>query len=166
MTGSPHPVATSHVPGFITAPGETDILLAVTALLVVGAILGFGLLFLRLHTLPERIAHRSQKVQFQVVAILCLLALFTHNHVFWFAGLVLAFIDLPDFGTPLRQIASSLERIAGTGAGRLRGEANSGAVSSEAGAKVEVAPRADVVISSVEREAASSSGRPRARAEA
>jgi hypothetical protein len=161
MTGQPHPVATSHLPGFITAPGETDILLTVTTLLVVGAILGLGILFLRLHTLPERIAHRSQKVQFQVVAILGLLALFTHNHAFWVAGLVLAFIDLPDFGTPLRQIASSLERIAGTGAGRHRGEAPSRAAST-----AEVAPRPEVVKSRVEREATSSSGRPRARVEA
>jgi hypothetical protein len=161
MTGSPHPVANSHVPGFIPAPGETDILLTVTALLVVGAILGLGLLFLRLHTLPERIAHRSQKVQFQVVAILCLLALFTHNHVFWFAGLVLAFIDLPDFGTPLRQIAGSLERIAETGVGRNPGEATSAAPST-----AEVAPRPEVVKSSIEREVVSSSSRPRARVEA
>jgi hypothetical protein len=149
------------VPGFITAPGETDILLAVTALLVVGAILGLGLLFLRLHTLPERIAHRSQKVQFQVVAILCLLALFTHNHVFWFAGLVLAFIDLPDFGTPLRQIAGSLERIARTGVGRHPGEATSAAAST-----ADVAPRPEVVKSRIEREVVSSSSRPRARVEA
>jgi hypothetical protein len=161
MTGSPHPVANSHVPSFITAPGETDILLTVTALLVVGAILGLGLLFLRLHTLPERIAHRSQKVQFQVVAILCLLALFTHNHVFWFAGLVLAFIDLPDFGTPLRQIAGSLERIAGTGVGRHPGEVASAALST-----AEVAPRPEVVKSRIEREVVSSSSRPRARVEA
>ena len=161
MAASPHPVASSHVPGFITAPGETDVLLTVTALLVGGAILGLGILFLRIHTLPERIAHRSQKVQFQIVAILCLLALFTHNHAFWFGALVLAFIDLPDFGTPLRQIAGSLERIAGAGAGRLRGEATSGAVS-----KAEVAPRPEAVTSRVEREAASSSGRPRARVEA
>jgi len=29
------------------------------------------------------------------------------------AGLILALIDLPDFGTPLRRIAGSAERIAG-----------------------------------------------------
>jgi hypothetical protein len=161
MTGPSHPAANSHVPGFITAPGETDILLAVTALLVVGAILGLGLLFLRLHTLPERIAHRSQKVQFQVVAILCLLALFTHNHAFWFAGLVLAFIDLPDFGTPLRQIAGSLQRIAGTGVERHPGEATSAGAST-----AEAAPRPEVVKSRMEREVPSSASRPRARVEA
>jgi hypothetical protein len=29
------------------------------------------------------------------------------------AGLLLALIDLPDFGTPLRRIAGSVEKIAG-----------------------------------------------------
>jgi hypothetical protein len=160
MTLSPHPDATSHVPGFITAPGETDILFAVTALVVVGAILGFGLLFLRLHTLPERIAHRSKKVQFQIVAILGLLALFTHNNAFWVAGLVLAFIDLPDFGTPLRQIASSLERMAGTSVARVPGETTSGAVS-----KAEAGCESETIKNAMEREAASSSGRPKVRVE-
>jgi hypothetical protein len=90
-----------------------------------------------------------------------LLALFTHNHAFWFGALVLAFIDLPDFGTPLRRIAGSLERIAGAGAGRFRGEAASGAAS-----KADAAPRPEAVTGRVEREAASSSGRPRTRVEA
>jgi hypothetical protein len=161
MTASPHPDAISHVPGFITAPGETDILLAVMALVIAGAILGFGLLFLRLHTLPERVAHRSQKVQFQVVAILGLLALFTHNHAFWVVGLVLAFIDLPDFGTPLRQIAISLERMAGTSVARVPGETTPGAAS-----KAAAGSESETVTSTMEREAASSSRRPKVRAEA
>jgi hypothetical protein len=46
------------------------------------------------------------------VAILGLLALFTHIHLFWVAALLLAMIDLPDFGTPLRSIAGSVEKIA------------------------------------------------------
>ncbi len=41
------------------------------------------------------------------------LALFTHNHLFWVIGLLLAMVDLPDFGTPLRSIAGSVEKIAG-----------------------------------------------------
>jgi hypothetical protein len=41
-----------------------------------------------------------------------LLALFTHVHLFWVAGLLLALIDIPDFGRPLRRMATSLERIA------------------------------------------------------
>ena len=57
-------------------------------------------------------AHKSEKLQFEIVAILGLLALFTHIHLFWVAGLLLAMIDIPDFGTPLRSIAGSVEKIA------------------------------------------------------
>jgi len=80
---------------------------------LVAAVLGVGILFLRLHTLPERMAHKSQKLQFEIVAVLGLLALFTHIHLFWVAGLILAMIDFPDWGTPLWRIAGSIEKIAG-----------------------------------------------------
>ena len=115
MTASLHPAAPHHLPPFVTAPGETDVLMAVMAVFLVGAVLAVGLLFLRLHTLPERIAHKSHKLQFEIVAVLGLLALFTHMHVFWVAGLLLALIDFPEFGRPLGRIAESLESIAGHG---------------------------------------------------
>ena len=108
-----HPVATQHLPSFITAPGETDVLMVVMVIILVLSVLGFGLLFLRLHTLPERIAHRGHKLQFEIVAVLGLIALFTHMHIFWVAGLLLALVDLPDFGTPLNRIAGSTEKLAG-----------------------------------------------------
>ena len=71
-----------------------------------------GVLYLRLHALPEHIAHRTGKVQLQIVAVLGLLALFTHNHVYWIAGLLLALIPLPDFSTPLAGMAASLAKMA------------------------------------------------------
>ena len=114
MTTSLHPAAPHHLPPFITAPGETDVLMVVMAVFLVFAVLAVGILFLRLHTLPERMAHRSHKLQFEIVAVLGLLALFTHMHIFWVAGLLLALIDLPDFGSPLNRIAGSLERLAGS----------------------------------------------------
>jgi hypothetical protein len=113
MTESPHPVATHHLPGFITAPGETDVLMIVMAVILLLAVLGFGIFFFRLHALPEQMAHRSHKLQFELVAVLCLISLFTHQHIFWIAGLLLAMVDLPDFGTPLNRIAGSAERLAG-----------------------------------------------------
>ncbi|WP_445500516.1 hypothetical protein [Microvirga sp. G4-2] len=123
MTVSLNPAAPHHLPAFITAPGETDVLMVVVAVFLVLAVLAVGLLFLRLHTLPERIAHRGHKLQFEIVAILGLLALFTHVHLFWVAGLLLALIDIPDFGNPLRRIAGSLEKIAGLKPGEGAGEA-------------------------------------------
>lgn len=113
MTASINPAAPHSLPGFITAPGETDTFLVIMAIFLVIVVLAVGLLFLRLHTLPERIAHGSQKLQFEIVAVLGLIALFTHIHLFWVAGLILALIDIPDWGTPLRRIAGSVEKIAG-----------------------------------------------------
>src|SRR5687768_6998491 len=113
LSTSPNPAAAHHLPAFITAPGETDVLMVAMAVFLIIAVLAVGNLFLRLHTLPERMAHRSHKLQFEIVAVLGLIALFTHMHIFWVIGLLLAMIDLPDFGTPLRSMAGSLEKLAG-----------------------------------------------------
>jgi len=77
-----HPNAPHHLPGFITAPGDTDILMVVVGIVLIGAVLIVGNLYLRLHTMPERMAHKSQKLQFEIVAVLGMLALFTHIHLF------------------------------------------------------------------------------------
>ncbi len=61
--------------------------------------------------MPERMGHK--KLQFKVVAVLGLLSLFTHVHLFWVAGLLLALIDLPDFTTPLKRMAGALEKLSG-----------------------------------------------------
>lgn len=106
-------VTPDHLPFFITAPGGTDFLLGMATATLIGAVLVGGVLFLALHSLPERMAHKAQKLQMEIVAVLCLLALFTHIHLFWVAALLLAFIDLPDFGTPLTRIARGVERLAG-----------------------------------------------------
>jgi len=101
-----------HLPFYLAKPGETDVLMIVMGIFLIAAVLGVGNIYLRLHSLPERMAHKSQKLQFEIVAVLGLLALFTHIHLFWIAALLLALVDLPDFGTPLRSIAGSVERIA------------------------------------------------------
>jgi hypothetical protein len=107
-----HPMAPHHLP-FYLAPGSgTDVLMVVMGIFLVATVLWVGTLYWRLHSLPERMAHKSEKLQFEIVAILGLLSLFTHIHIFWVAGLLLAMIDIPDFGTPLRSIAGSVEKIA------------------------------------------------------
>jgi hypothetical protein len=117
-----HPAAPHDLPSFITAPGETDVLMIVVGIILIGSIVAVGNLYLHLHTLPERMAHKSQKLQFEIVAVLGLLALFTHNHLFWVIGLFLAMVDLPDFGTPLRRIAGSVEKMAGVPTGAEEAE--------------------------------------------
>jgi len=113
VSESIHPSAPHHLPSFITAPGDTDVLMVAIGIFLIVAILAVGNFYLQLHSLPERMAHKSQKFQFEIVAMLGLLSLFTHNHLYWVIGLFLAMIDLPDFSTPLRRIAGSVEKMAG-----------------------------------------------------
>jgi hypothetical protein len=118
MSASLNPAAPHDLPAFITAPGETDVLMVVMAVVLVVAVAAIGILFLRIHSLPERMAHKSKKLQLEIVAVLCLLALFTHVHLFWVAALLLALIDIPDFGGSLGRMAGSLEKIAGIAPGK------------------------------------------------
>jgi multisubunit Na+/H+ antiporter MnhF subunit len=88
--------------------------MVITAIILAGSVLMFGIVFFRLHSLPERMAHGSHKLQLEIVAVLCLLALLTHIHAFWVAALLLALIDLPDIPGWLGRIAGAVERIAGS----------------------------------------------------
>jgi len=113
MADSIHPLATHHLPMFITAPGETDVFLGVLAFILLGVVLAAGVFFFWLHSLPERIVHN--KVQFDIVVVLALLSLFTHIHAFWVAALLIALIKFPEFtfSSSLDRMASSLEKLAG-----------------------------------------------------
>lgn len=122
MNPTINPNAPHSLPSFIVAPGQTDTLMIIVAIILIVAVLALGNLFLYLHSLPERMAHKSQKLQFELVAVLCLIALFTHINLFWVAGLVLAMIDLPDLASPLRRIARSSEKLAGIQAEDLQDE--------------------------------------------
>src|SRR6201985_4038208 len=104
----PHPL-----PFYMAKPGETDVLMIAMGIFLVFAVLGVGNVYLHLHSLPERMAHKGQKLQFEIVAVLGLISLFTHIHIFWIAGVLLALVDLPDFSTPLARIAGSVEEIGG-----------------------------------------------------
>lgn len=114
MAASIHPAAPHYLPAFITAPGETDVFLNGAAIFLVVLVLLLGSVYFRLHALPEHMAHRNaNKLQFEVVAVLALLALFTHNNFFWVAALLLALVPIPDFHGPLTTMAQSLARMAG-----------------------------------------------------
>jgi hypothetical protein len=113
MAAPLNPVASQHLPSFITAPGETDILMVVTAVILAVSILMFGILFFRLHHLPGHLAHGSKKAQLEIVSVLCLIGLLTHIHAFWIAALLLAFIDFPDFSGWIGRIAVGVETMAG-----------------------------------------------------
>lgn len=121
MTDPVNSLAPHDLPWFITAPGDTDGLLVAMGFFLVAAVVAIGNIYFQLHALPERWAHKRSPIQIQIVAILALLALFTHNHIFWIAALLLALVQFPDFATPMYSMAESLKGLAG----RRRGtEAN------------------------------------------
>lgn len=113
MSAEANPAAPHHMPMFITEPGQADVLFNVMLGFLVFAVLMVAVFYFMLHALPERLAHKGQKIQLEIVAVLGLISLFTHNHLFWIAGLLLAFIPIPDFSTPLERMADSLGRMAG-----------------------------------------------------
>jgi hypothetical protein len=110
MSAEVNPLAPHDLPWFVTAPGATDMLYVITTIVVIISVVMLGVLFFWLHSLPERMGHK--KLQFEIVAVLGLISLFTHMHIFWIMGLLLALIDLPDLVGPLRRIAGATEKIA------------------------------------------------------
>lgn len=135
-----HPAAIEHLPVFISPPGETDYLFVAVAIFLLLAVLVIGNLYFQLHAVPERMAHRTSMVQMEVVAVLALISLFTHNHLFWIAGLLLAFIHIPDFSSPLYSIAQSLAKLSGR---EPESTGDPALISEEPVVSAEPAPRSD-----------------------
>jgi len=106
-TQASHGDASHGLPLYITGPGETDILFVFVVVLVLVILLIAGNFYFKIHALPEHMAHGRRSTQFQLVGILALLALFTHQNLYWVAALVLAAVRLPDYLTPLESIAES-----------------------------------------------------------
>jgi choline-glycine betaine transporter len=75
VASSVHPLAPHALPVFIPSPDGPDYLMIGMAAFLLAATFGVGLLYWRLHALPEHIAHKSKKVQFQIVCVLALLAM-------------------------------------------------------------------------------------------
>jgi hypothetical protein len=103
-----NPAAPEHLPFYLPGADGSDPLLTITAVILIAATLVIGVIYFRLHALPEQLGHH--KLQFEVCAVLALISLFTHEHIYWIIALLLALVDLPDFGTPLERIATALER--------------------------------------------------------
>jgi hypothetical protein len=100
-----------HLPSFITEPGQSDVLFTVTVVFVLAIILIVGVIYFKLHALPEHLGHGYNNTQLQLVGVLSLLSLVTHNNIYWIAALLLVTVKLPDFTTPLEAIAKSLDHM-------------------------------------------------------
>ena len=111
MSGELHPLAPHTLPPFIGAADGSDPLFSAIIFIVILAVLGVGVFYLKLHAIPEQLAHKHGNTQSQLIMVLALLALFTHNNIFWVAALILALLKLPDFLTPINSISESLKKL-------------------------------------------------------
>ena len=111
MTGDIHPLAPHSLPPFVGAADGSDPLFSAIIFIVILAVLGVGVFYLKLHAIPEQLAHKHGNTQSQLIMVLALLALFTHNNIFWVAALILALLKLPGFLTPINSISESLKKL-------------------------------------------------------
>ena len=112
MTEGIHPAAPHHLPIYIPRPDGSDPLFTVVVVAIVIICLLAGVVYFKLHSLPEHMGEKANSTQLQLISVLALLALFTHNNAFWVLALLLAAVRLPDYLTPLQAIAKSLGKIA------------------------------------------------------
>lgn len=105
MADQLHSQAPHHLPAFLPGPDGSDLLFTFTVVFVIALILGLGALYFTVHALPEKMAHKVNSTQMQLIGVLALLALFTHNNLFWVIALLLAAVRFPDITTPLNSIS-------------------------------------------------------------
>ena len=110
-TADIHPMATGHIPSYVVQADGSDFLFNFMLVFTVVVIILLGVAYFTLHSIPEKIAHQSNHPQFQLVGILALLALFTHNGLFWIAAILVAGFQFPDFAAPLRGIADAIRSL-------------------------------------------------------
>nr|WP_233494751.1 MULTISPECIES: hypothetical protein [Ruegeria] len=108
-------MATGHIPSYVTQADGSDFLLTFMFVFTVLVIVLIGVGYFTLHSIPEKIAHESNHPQFQLVGILALLALFTHNGLFWVAAILVAGFQFPDVAAPLRAIADAIRSLGNQG---------------------------------------------------
>lgn len=107
-----HPAAPHHLPGYIPGPDGSDPLFTLIVVSMLLLFLAAGVIYFKLHSLPEQMGEKANSTQLQLISILAILALFTHNNAFWVLALLIAALRLPDFLTPLETIAKSLAKLA------------------------------------------------------
>ncbi|MGR3678304.1 MAG: hypothetical protein ACU0AZ_10005 [Paracoccaceae bacterium] len=105
-------MAPEHIPSYVVQADGGDYLFTFMLFFTVGLIALIGVAYFTLHAVPEKMAHESNHPQFQLVGILALLALFTHNGLFWVAAVLVAGFQIPDLAAPLRAIADAIRSLA------------------------------------------------------
>ncbi|PLU06628.1 hypothetical protein BMJ29_18605 [Sinorhizobium medicae] len=99
------------MPVFITVQRKMDLLFTVMIVIMVLTLLLVGTPYLRRHALPQYPAYFASEANLQVIGALAVVVLFTDNHPFWIAALLLALVKFPDVPSPVRLIVRSLARV-------------------------------------------------------
>ena len=107
-----HPLAPHHLPVYLPGPDGSDPLFTTVVVFLLVILMGVGVLYFKLHSLPEQMGEKYNSAQLLLISVLALLALFTHNNAFWILALLIAIIRLPDFSTPINSMADSLKKLA------------------------------------------------------
>ena len=110
-----HPIAPHHLPGYLPGPDGSDPLFTTVVIVLLIVVMVAGVIYFKLHSIPEQMGEKHNSTQLQLISILAVLALFTHNNAFWILALLIAAIRIPDYLTPLQTIANSLARLAADG---------------------------------------------------
>ena len=113
MSVTTHPMAPHELPGFLPGSDGSDPFFTGVLVFLLVMLMVVGNLYLTLHAIPERMAHKHNNTQLQAITVLAILALFTHNNIFWVLSLLLAVIRFPDLITPINSISDSLELLSG-----------------------------------------------------
>jgi len=93
-----HPAAPDHLPRFIVAPGEMDVLFISVTILLTIAIVIIGTVYCK-RCINDLTKRRSYILKAEVFAMLLIVMIITQNRYFGIAALLLAFIRIPDFVT-------------------------------------------------------------------
>ena len=70
MSAETHPLAPHVLPPFVGGADGSDPLFSAIIVIVVIAVLGIGVFYLKLHAIPEQLAHKHSNTQSQLIGVL------------------------------------------------------------------------------------------------
>jgi len=112
-----HSAAPDHLPVYLPGADGSDPIFTFVIVVLTIVLVSVGVLYFKIHSLPEHIGEKQNSIQLQLISVLVLLALFTHNNAFWVLALLIAVVQVPDFLTPIERIADSLGKLAAVDGG-------------------------------------------------
>ena len=82
MTAATHPLAPRGLPSYIGRADGSDPLFTAVVFILIAGLTGVTVLYFKLHSIPEHPAQEQNNTQTQLIIVLTVLTLFTHNNLF------------------------------------------------------------------------------------